>query len=198
MGVALSCRTPRGAPWQAYLRARARQIERALALGCTEISLALVDDAEMRALNRAYRGVDRTTDVLAFPLREKVDGSAARGRGVARARAACGAPRPDGLAAHLSGGGPAARLLGDVVISIDTAAAQARVGHVPLAARLDVLLIHGVLHLLGYDHEVSAAEARRMARHARALRAVLAVEPSLTGRSGARGRPVARRSRIVR
>jgi rRNA maturation RNase YbeY len=84
------------------------------------------------------------------------------------------------------------------VISIDTAAAQARVGHVPLAARLDVLLIHGVLHLLGYDHEVSAAEARRMARHARALRAVLAVEPSLTGRSGARGRPVARRSRIVR
>ena len=169
MGVTLSCRTPRGAPWQAYLRARAQQLQRALVLGRTEISLALVDDADMRALNRTYRGVDRATDVLAFPLREEANG---------------GAPRCAGAAACL---------LGDVVISIDTAAAQARAGHAPLAARLDVLLIHGVLHLLGYDHEVSAVEARRMARRASALRAVLVAELSATARP--RARPIGRSAR---
>jgi probable rRNA maturation factor len=195
MGVALSCRTPRGAPWRAYLRARARRLLHALALGRYELSLVLVDDAEMRALNRTYRGVDRATDVLAFPLREEAPGDLAWG---AYRRAGVAMRPRDGVAA---------RLLGDVVISIDTAAAQAHAGHAPLGARLDVLLIHGMLHLLGYDHEVSAAEARRMARRARALRVVLAAESSLAARFGARTSPAARpgarsrpaaRSRIAR
>jgi rRNA maturation RNase YbeY len=177
MSVVLSCRTSAGTPWRAHLRARARQLQRALGLSGCELSVILVDDAAIRALNRAYRGVDRPTDVLAFPLHEQHDGSALRGvctRG--------------GLAARLAAGGPAARLLGDVVISIDTAAAQARACHGQLAARLDALLIHGVLHLLGYDHEVSAVEARRMARRARTLRAVLADEPSAAGRRSLRAR----------
>ena len=60
-------------------------------------------------------------------------------------------------------------LLGDVVISVDTARRQAAERQAPVGAELDRLLIHGVLHLLGYDHERSAAEARRMQRRERDL-----------------------------
>jgi probable rRNA maturation factor len=66
-------------------------------------------------------------------------------------------------------GGAPAGLLGDVVISVDTARRQAQERAAPLACELDRLLIHGVLHLLGYDHERSPAEARRMQRRERAL-----------------------------
>ena len=81
-----------------------------------------------------------------------------------------------------------ARSLGDVVISIDTAAAAAAEQGRPLAACLDDLVIHGVLHLLGYDHEISAAEERRMARRARAVRSALAASAAP---------PVPRASRAV-
>ena len=57
---------------------------------------------------------------------------------------------------------PALRLLGDVVISVEQAATQAREGGETLEMELETLLIHGILHLLGYDHERSAREARRM------------------------------------
>jgi rRNA maturation RNase YbeY len=66
-------------------------------------------------------------------------------------------------------GAPPAGLLGDVVISVDTARRQAAaLGH-SLAAESERLLVHGLLHLLGYDHERSPAEARRMQRKERAL-----------------------------
>jgi len=94
--------------------------------------VSLIDDAEMHVLNRDYRGRDRPTDVLAFALREGLR-----------------APGDD-------------TVLGDVVISLDTAARQARAHSRPTDAEVRTLLIHGVLHLLGYDHERSAAEARRM------------------------------------
>ena len=55
-------------------------------------------------------------------------------------------------------------VLGDVIISMETAQKQARERHRTLDAELETLLIHGILHLLGYDHEVSAQEARRMGR----------------------------------
>jgi probable rRNA maturation factor len=116
---------------------------RALGRERSELSLSLVADPEMRTLNRTYRGKDRPTDVLSFPLHEP--------------------PIPK-----------AAPSLGDVVISIDTAAAAAVEQGRPLAACLDDLLIHGVLHLLGYDHEASAAEERRMERRARTVRSALA------------------------
>jgi rRNA maturation RNase YbeY len=71
-------------------------------------------------------------------------------------------------------GGAPDGLLGDVVISIDTARRQAAaLGH-SLGAESERLLVHGLLHLLGYDHERSAAEARRMRRRERALLRVLA------------------------
>ena len=105
-----------------------------------ELSLALVTDPEIHDLNRRYRGKDRPTDVLSFPLADALQPS----------------------------------LLGEVVISVETAVRQAqRRGH-SLPEELQTLLIHGVLHLLGYDHEVSRSEAIRMHRKEREVRAVLA------------------------
>lgn len=114
------------------VRADARRLLAALDETRAELSVSLVSDAEIHRLNRRYRGKDRPTDVLAFALRE-------------------GARVPGDDA-----------VLGDVVISLDTAARQAREHNVPTGHEVRTLLIHGVLHLLGYDHEVSAVEARRM------------------------------------
>jgi probable rRNA maturation factor len=125
-----------------------------------EVSIALVGDAEMRRLNAAYRGVDRPTDVLAFSMREGKRGC------------------------------PPSPLLGDVVISLDTAARQAAERGLPLGEEVLRLLAHGVLHLLGYDHERSAAEARRMFRKQREVIARLRRSapgrrsPGLRSRSG--------------
>jgi probable rRNA maturation factor len=92
----------------------------------------IIDDAQMHRLNARYRGIDRPTDVLAFAMRE----------------------------------GPFAdfhpQVLGDVVISAETASRQARSRRHALGEELTHLLIHGTLHLLGYDHEVSPADARLM------------------------------------
>jgi probable rRNA maturation factor len=104
-----------------------------------ELSVVLVDDVEIRRLNAAYRHVDRPTDVLAFAMREG-----------------------DGAPLHSA-------LLGDVVISLDTATRQAAARAVAAADEVRLLLTHGVLHLLGYDHERSPAEARRMFRRQRQL-----------------------------
>lgn len=181
--VAVSCRAAAGRPWRARTRARAERVLAALGLDGHELSLSIVGDEEMRALNRAYRGVDRPTDVLAFPLHEQACRARARRGGASRRRPAAGRDRRP-VGAEL--------LLGDVVLSIETAAAQARSLACGLAERLDELLIHGVLHLAGYDHEVSAAEARRMARRAREVRAALAA-PGAAPRS-ARAKETARRT----
>ena len=101
----------------------------ALARPTAECSVSLVDDSAMAALNRTYRGKMGSTDVLAFPMTE--------GR--------FGAVSPD--------------LLGDVVISAETAARQARDRGRDVQGELALLLVHGILHLVGYDH--GTAEARR-------------------------------------
>lgn len=142
MPVAFECRVTHGAVWSRYLATRARQVLRTLGIRRSELSLSLVGDEEMRALNRRYRGKDRPTDVLAFPLYDP--------------------PVPADAAS-----------LGDVVISIDTATVAAAEQRRPLATCLDELVIHGMLHLLGYDHEISPAEERRMARKARAVRTAI-------------------------
>ena len=110
-----------------------------------ELSIALIGDTEMHDLNRDWRGKDRPTDVLAFALREGEDAGV----------------HPD--------------VLGDVVISLDTAARQAADRGATLADEVRVLLAHGILHLLGYDHERSPADARRMFAKQRALLRQLAV-----------------------
>lgn len=102
------------------------------------LSLTLIGDAAMRELNRDYRGKDVPTDVLSFPL--------------------------DGTTTAAS----AERLLGDVVISVDTAKRQAAEYDAPLQRELYRLLIHGLLHLKGHDH-VRADERRVMEREERRL-----------------------------
>lgn len=97
--------------------------------------MTIVGDRTMRRLNRDYLGKDRPTNVISFSLREGEFG---------------------GISAHL---------LGDVVISADTAAREAGQGGISGYERLLFLLLHGILHLTGYDHERSGEiEAKRMAR----------------------------------
>lgn len=113
------------------LRRDAQRLLRHADLPEGELSVVLCDDPFIHALNRQWRGVDQPTDVLSFAMGEGED----------------------------AGLNP--EVLGDLVISLDTAARQAaEVGH-PLARELRVLLVHGFLHLLGYDH-VDPADAVEM------------------------------------
>lgn len=104
------------------------------ALGCTdaELSVVIVDDEEMTGLNRQYRDIDSTTDVLAFSMQEGEFGDIT----------------PE--------------LLGDVVISAPTAEVMSRERGIARETVLDLLLVHGILHLVGHDHALGAREAREM------------------------------------
>ena len=124
------------------LKRRARRVLAALGHRRSELSIGLVGDAEIRVLNRDYRKQDRATDVLSFSLCE---GDHADFRGA---------------------------LLGDVVISLERARHQARARHRSLDEEVARLLIHGVLHLIGHDHE-QADETRRMRAEERRLSAAL-------------------------
>jgi len=139
---------------QARLDRLARVILSDVGEASAELGIKFVGDQRMRALNRRYRGKDRTTDVLAFAMRE---------------------------APHSSAG-----LLGDVVIAVPAAARQAKQGQRSLDEELTVLLIHGILHLCGYDHERSEKEARRMHRRERMILRSLVRVP----KRGNRTRPV--------
>jgi rRNA maturation RNase YbeY len=167
--VEIKCDAARGRPYARGLRSDAQALLRMLELEDLELSLMVVGDAAMRSLNRHYRGKDQPTDVLSFAqleqhqLAELLDDDGDR-----PAAPACGP------------------ILGDVVISADTALRQARDLRIAPAARLRALLIHGFLHLLGYDHERSPAEAKRMFARERELAAKLAAPNG------------ARRSRTIR
>lgn len=122
------------------LQKRAHAILSAIGHARSELSVALVDDEAIAGLNAQWRDKPRPTDVLSFSLME-------------------------GDFANHRGG-----LLGDVVISVETAAAQAAERRRGLDERVERLLVHGVLHLVGFDHEddddarVMAAEERRVWR----------------------------------
>ena len=96
-----------------------------------EVSIVFVDDGEMRNLNRNFRGINKSTDVLAFPMNT-------------------------GKFANIN-----PELLGDIVISVPTARKYAEINERSLERELSVLLIHGLLHLLGYDH-IDEDDARVM------------------------------------
>jgi len=110
----------------------AQAILNALAFPDGELSILLVDDPQIEQLNRKYLNREGPTNVIAFPMREG------------------------------SFGDLNPQLLGDVVISTDTAASEAAVANIPTETRITELLIHGILHLFGYDHENDEPEARRM------------------------------------
>jgi len=101
-----------------------------------EVSVLFVNDAGMRRLNHLHRGIDRTTDVLSFPLISEKP--------------------PLYHARHL--------LLGDIVICLPQAKRQAEEYGTNLNQELARLLVHGLLHLLGYDHEKSSYKAAKMRR----------------------------------
>jgi probable rRNA maturation factor len=102
--------------------------------GDAELSVLFAGRRAMRRLNREYRGVDRTTDVLAFPLSDRR-----------------GSPRP--FAA-----------IGDVAISVDRARQCARRLHTTVNAELLLYLTHGILHLCGFDDRRAADRSRMMRR----------------------------------
>jgi len=141
---------------QARLDRLARAILSDVGEASAELGILFVGDQRMRGLNRKYRGKDRTTDVLAFAMREAFTLHASR-------------LTPD--------------MLGDVVISVPTAWRQAKEGQRSLDEELTVLLIHGILHLCGYDHERSDKEARRMHRRERMILRSLALLPKRVNRT---------------
>lgn len=127
--------------------------------GSFEVSLVLGDDDFVRGLNRSYRGRDAATNVLAFAnftAPEAVNPVSSRPRSTA-----------------MTGDGEKPVLLGDVVIAYETAVAEALAEGKSIEAHLCHLVVHGVLHLLGYDHE-DETDALRMER----------IEASVMGRFG--------------
>ncbi|MBI5183782.1 MAG: rRNA maturation RNase YbeY [Nitrospinae bacterium] len=98
----------------------------------SELSIIFVDDQEIKRLNKIYRGVEMPTDVLSFSQRE----------------------------GDFSEINP--QILGDIVISIDTALRQAQDRGHSLEEEIYILTVHGFLHLIGYDHEISPEYARIM------------------------------------
>lgn len=113
----------------------------------SELSLSIVGDRSIRRINREYLGKDRPTNVISFSLQE-------------------------GEYGNLNPG-----VLGDVVISADTAAREAEDGGITFHERFCSLLLHGILHLLGYDHERSGEkEAARMEAKEAEMLAVLRQE----------------------
>jgi probable rRNA maturation factor len=123
----------------AALRAKLAKLLLSLGLPDAELSVLFIGDRAMRTLNSAYRGKDATTDVLSFSLRE-------------------------GRFSHIQ-----PEMLGDIVISLPVAERQAREAGHSASRELERLLVHGLLHLLGYDHEQGVREARRMERKERQL-----------------------------
>ncbi|MFZ1804684.1 MAG: rRNA maturation RNase YbeY [Nitrospira sp.] len=142
MAVYLRVRLTRFAVREITLAHVAENLLSAVGESRSELSLELIGDRRMRRLNREYRKKDRPTDVLAFPIREAV--------------------MPHGVR-------PATHMLGDVVISLPTAVRQAKEAGRSIDDELTMLLVHGVLHLCGYDHERNPREAAQMARRERAL-----------------------------
>jgi probable rRNA maturation factor len=113
-----------------------------------EVTVALVSDTRMRVLNRAYRGKDYATDVLSFPTAEP-------GLTPRRARPSPKA-RPYTVAEDIGGS------LGDIVIATGVARRQASEAGHAFGTELRLLALHGMLHLLGYDHETDAGEMQRV------------------------------------
>ena len=126
----------------APVRAFVRSMKRRLRLEKREFNICFVDDNAIRHLNLAYRGKDKATDVLSFPWHEAGGAHSPEPPALSRGR------RSEGFA----------NFLGDVVISVETARRHAAMeGHSTLN-EIRWLILHGVLHLLGYDHEDDTGE----------------------------------------
>jgi probable rRNA maturation factor len=131
----------------AWLKNIARQVQKAENVSeKSEMGLKITGDGEIHRLNLQYLDEDRPTDVLSFPMNEQVDAAPAFVK------------VPDGKL-HL----------GDIVISYPTALKQAGEHHHPVNREITILLIHGILHLLGYDHDIPSRKQKMNRREAAIL-----------------------------
>lgn len=119
------------------LKKTARALLEAVDEAGSTLSISIVSDREIQELNREHRGKDKPTDVLSFPLVESTLETQ-----------------------DASEEGEHERMLGDVVISVETARRQAAAYDAPLQDEINRLLIHGILHVLGHDHEEALERAR--------------------------------------
>ena len=122
--------------------------------GSVELGVVLADDSFVRALNRTWRGQDRATDVLSFPIHEQAAGL-----------------RPQAAMPLM---------LGDVVLARETVQRDSAAAGVGLAERVSHLVVHGVLHLLGHDHDEPVAERRMRALESRTLLGLGLCDPYAT------------------
>jgi probable rRNA maturation factor len=113
-----------------------------------ELSLLVTGDDEVHKMNREYRGIDATTDVISFALSENTDDTEF-------------ITPPDGVSR-----------LGEIVISYPQAVSQARENRQPVKSELAWLVVHGLLHLLGYDHQDDESEAAMRKREDHILREI--------------------------
>jgi len=115
------------------------------ALDCpdAELSILIVDDPQIASLNSEYLNRNGPTNVIAFPMRE-------------------------GEYSEIT-----PHLLGDVVISADTALREGQIAGIPIEKRMTELLVHGILHLLGYGHETDEAEALAMEDKSRTILSII-------------------------
>ena len=165
MTVAVRTSSSEAKHYARTLKSDAARLLSTLGLKRCELSIMLIDDPAIRALNREFRDKDSPTDVLSFSQIEDRDSPASGPEEVLNS---------------------SATVLGDVVISIDTAFRQADRRGIDRAVHLRTLLVHGMLHLIGYDHERSRADARRMFARQRELEGKLAAGSRIGARRAKR------------
>ncbi|MDE8650372.1 rRNA maturation RNase YbeY [Novosphingobium album (ex Liu et al. 2023)] len=153
LDIAIEAAWPDATDWEALAEAAAG----ALATSAPELanprlaaSLLFTDDAEVHELNREWRGKDKPTNVLSFPMVERAE-----------------------LLALPAGGPPV--LLGDIALALETCAREAAEKGVSIEAHAAHLIVHGLLHLAGHDHETSDADASAMERLETKTLALLAI-----------------------
>ena len=142
---------------------RVRAMIQLLQLDKAEVSIVLTDDRHIHQLNKIYRHKDRPTDVLAFAMHEGEFGA---------------------LAGHV---------LGDVIVSVETARKQAQARRRPVLDEVTMLLAHGLLHLLGWDHRTDAEDRRMRAETSRLCAAAAKPSSRRAVSKGAAKRPLSRK-----
>lgn len=149
-GLAVICRSRKGQ--LPRLRQFVRRVQnelKKLGLQEADFDVTLTDDSEIAKLNREFRGKDTPTDVLSFPWRN------------------------DGGAPEFEGGNEMAGFLGDIVISVETARCNAAAERHSFETEIRQLILHGALHLAGYDHAIDQGEMNEVELR---LRRVLGIE----------------------
>ncbi len=139
MGILIDDRQKKHKLSKTKLQKRAQAILNALGSPEGELSILVVDDSEIKTLNKDYLKRSGPTNVIAFPMKE-------------------------GDFADIN-----PQLLGDVVISMETAGREALQSGITTEERFAQLLVHGILHLFGFDHETSEQDARKMEKKSNEL-----------------------------